>query len=188
MVGTMIAPDSKPGRLLKAMGEYQDQQHARTGDYVFPTTVSQDWEFHEQRSGLSRDEIRSCLPQLVAGGLAEALGKGKGMPVGYRASDGFASISAQGQRQLSEWAHPSPPMQIEIAGFGPQAQLQLEGLITYMSEHGITREDLDRFEDYLQDIVDNTESGSVETAANVSQLWTVFAGFVFPLLKNVAEA
>jgi hypothetical protein len=182
---TMISPGSKPGRLLKAMGEYQDQQHAVTGDYGNPTMVNYDWEFHEQRSGLSRDDIRSLLPQLVSHGFARDMGSG--LPMSLRAAEGNAWISDRDQALLSEWREPPPPTQIEIAGFGPQAQLQLEALITHASELGVTMEDIDRFEQVLQEVADNTRTDRTGQAANLAQLMTFFSVSVFPLLRNVVE-
>ena len=125
----MLSPQSDLAVLLKAMGDYQAQQHIATGDAVAPTMVQKDWKFHEERTGFTRERICSLLPQLVAASLAQGLGQGKGMPFGYRVSDGFAWISDEGQRQLAAWDHPAPPLQGEIAGLSLQAEAQLRELL-----------------------------------------------------------
>lgn len=183
----MISPDSDLGKLLKAMGAYQDQQRAKTGDYVTPVMVRADWPFHEQRTGLGREEILRLLPQLVAEGLAEGLGSGKGMPFGYRVSDGFATITAQGQRQLTEWENPATPTRVEIAGFGLQAQMQLEALITRAAELGITKGDVDRLEQILQGIANDTGTDKTAQAADLAHLFTFFNASVFPFLRSVVD-
>ena len=166
----MLPPQSDLAVLLKAMGEYQAQQHTATGDVVAPTMVQKDRTFHEARTGFTREQICSLLPQLVAAGLAEVLGQGKGMPFGYRASDGFAWISAEGQRQLPAWDHPAPPLQVETAGLSPQAEARLRELLRQASTLVTPRVDIDSLEEILTDIAGNAETDTTENAARLVQV------------------
>ncbi len=188
----MVSPDSDLGILLKAMGEYQHQHHVETGDHQAPALVSRDWVFHERQTGFGREEICRLLPQLVSRGLADGLGQGKGMPFGYRVSDGYASISAQGQRQLAEWAHPLPPGRSEIAGFSPEAQARLHTLLVQASALGITSEDLAQVETLLCDIAEDTTPDRAETTSRLVQhlqgnaeLTVFFAAYVLPFMRSV---
>lgn len=191
----MLSSDSDLTVLLKAMGEYQDQQRAKDKDKTYPTMVHHDWAFHEERTGFDRAKISRLLPQLVAGGLADdRAGHSKsGRTVsGMGAADGWAWISDRGQLVLSQLRQPPPPLQIELASLAPQAEAQLLGLLKQASELGVTKADLRRLEDLLEEIATGNETNRIEKAANLveliqgsKELTVFFLVSVLPFLRSV---
>ncbi|HEV2129183.1 MAG TPA: hypothetical protein VGR22_11240 [Thermomicrobiales bacterium] len=186
----MIAPDTELGLLLTAMGEYQDQQHASTGDHTYPTMVCADWAFHEARTGLGRERICRLLPQLVGDGLARGLGAG--MVWGYRVSDGYAWIAERGQLQRSQWRQ---PLLAPVSALGPEAEDQLRHLLESARASGVTTQEIGRLEALFSDIAEAPGLDGAERDANLGQVLREHAGLsafmvhgVLPFLRHVVAA
>lgn len=190
-----LSPDSDLAILLKAMGEYQDQQRAKDEDKTYPTMVHHNWAFHEERTGFDRAKISRLLPQLVAADLADDMAghsRSGRAAHGLHAADGYAWISDQGQLALSHLRQPPPPLQVELASLAPQAQAQLLSLLKQASELGVTKADIRRLQDLLEEIANGDESDKLENAANLveliqgsKELTVFFLVSVIPFLRSV---
>lgn len=187
-----LSSDSDLAILLKAMGEYQDQQRAKDEDKTYPTMVHHNWAFHEERTGFDRAKISRLLPQLVAADLADDMAghsRSGRAAHGLHAADGYAWISDQGQLVRSHLRQPPPPLQVELAS---QAEAQLLGLLKQASELGVTKADIGRLEELLEEIANGNETNKLEKAANLveliqgsKELTVFFLVSVIPFLRSV---